>query len=205
MSESNEHLWTISELAAEVATVLSAAEIDQSSGRVTDVPSTRTIRYYSTHGLLDRPTEFRGRTALYGRRHLLQLVAIKRLQARGTPLTEIQERLIGASEEELEQLAEIETEADEGQGETPAPKQARPSARSEDFWAQPVSEPEPAESDAALLERVLTTFPAIRLADGITLTLDGAERDVYPDDLEAIRVAAEPLVKLLKRRNLITD
>jgi hypothetical protein len=31
---------------------------------------------------VDRPVEFRGRTALYGRRHVLQLTAIKRMQAK---------------------------------------------------------------------------------------------------------------------------
>lgn len=204
MSESNEHLWTISELAAEVAAVLSAAEVDQSSGRVTEVPSTRTIRYYSTHGLLDRPTEFRGRTALYDRCHLLQLVAIKRLQARGTPLTEIQARLMGASETELEELAEIEP-TEEDAGEVPVAPAEEPKRRQRDFWAQPAAEPERSESEVAALEEALSSFPAVRLADGVALMLEGAQRDLYPDDLEAIRVAAEPLVKLLKSRNLMND
>jgi DNA-binding transcriptional MerR regulator len=200
MSETSENLWTISELAAEVAAELSAAEIDQSSGRVTDVPSTRTIRYYSTHGLLDRPAEFRGRTALYNRRHLLQLVAIKRLQARGTPLTEIQGRLMGASDAELSDLAEIASQEEESAKARPEPAAKR---RSQDFWAQPASEP--ARTEPEELDEMMATFPAVRLAEGVALMLDGAERDIYPDDLEAIRVAAEPLVKLLKRRNLTTS
>ena len=51
------------------------------------VPDARTIRYYATLGLIDRPEAFRGRTALYGARHLSQLVAIKRLQAKVRHLT----------------------------------------------------------------------------------------------------------------------
>lgn len=202
MSESNEHLWTISELAAEVAAELSAADVDQSSGRVTDVPSTRTIRYYSTHGLLDRPTEFRGRTALYGRRHLLQLVAIKRLQARGTPLTEIQGRLMGASEAELEELAGVGPARERAEATSREGSEAR---RNGDFWAQPVTEPDATGSETALLRDVLSTIQGVRLADGVALMLDGAGRELHPDDLEAIRVAAEPLVKVLRSRNLIED
>ncbi len=195
MSETTNNLWTIAELAAEVAATLSEAEVDQSSGRVTEVPSTRTIRYYTTHGLLDGPAEFRGRTALYGRRHLLQLVAIKRLQARGTALTEVQSRVIGASEDELAALAEVvPIEGD-------VARRPEPARRREEFWAQPVAEA--AETASAPLPREIESVPAVRLADGIALVLHGAQRGLYPDDLEAIRVAAEPLIKLLKSRNLV--
>jgi len=196
VSETNDNLYKISELAAEVAAVLSEAEVDQSSGRVTEVPSTRTIRYYTTHGLLDGPVEFRGRTALYGRRHLLQLVAIKRLQARGVSLTDVQSKVVGASDEALAELAEISVE----ESDEPA-KPREVVRRTEDFWAQAPAEPAAVESN--VLARELDTIPAAKLADGVALLLHGAERDLYPDDLEAIRVAAEPLIKLLKRRNLI--
>src|SRR3954468_22885713 len=88
-------LWTIDELGAQVALALSVDYDGPPNGRVRDVPDRRTIRYYTTLGLLDRPAEMRGRTALYGRRHLMQLVAIKRLQARGLSLSEVQQRLVG--------------------------------------------------------------------------------------------------------------
>src|SRR5207244_1724793 len=77
----------------------------QPSGRVREVPDRRTVRYYTTLGLIDRPAEVRGRTALYSTRHLLQLVAIKRLQARGLPLAEIQSRLVGQTDAALRELA----------------------------------------------------------------------------------------------------
>ena len=79
-TERTQALWTIDELGSRVALALSVDYDGQASGRVRDVPDRRTIRYYTTLGLIDRPA-LRGRTALYGRRHLLQLVAIKRLQA----------------------------------------------------------------------------------------------------------------------------
>ncbi|HWT85302.1 MAG TPA: MerR family transcriptional regulator, partial [Myxococcales bacterium] len=49
-------------------------------GRVSAAPDSRTVRYYTTLGLLDRPT-IEARQARYGERHLLQLLAIKALQA----------------------------------------------------------------------------------------------------------------------------
>ena len=55
------------------------------AARVRAVPDRRAIRWYTTIGLIDRPVAHRGRTALYGPRHLLQLVAVKRLQARACP------------------------------------------------------------------------------------------------------------------------
>src|SRR5262245_45243958 len=83
MTSSLPPLWTIDELGAQVALALSVDYEGPHNSRIREVPDRRTIRYYTTLGLIDRPAEMRGRTALYGRRHLLQLVAIKRLQARG--------------------------------------------------------------------------------------------------------------------------
>jgi hypothetical protein len=68
--------WTINELAKRVEQALRGAEYNgQASGRVREVPDTRAIRYYTTLGIFDRPAAMRGRTALYGPRHLFQLVA----------------------------------------------------------------------------------------------------------------------------------
>ena len=65
------------------------------SRRVRWQPNERLVRYYTTLGLLDRPAELRGRTAYYRDRHLLQLLAIKTLQARGQSLQAVQARLAG--------------------------------------------------------------------------------------------------------------
>src|SRR3954471_6317797 len=74
-------------------------------GRVSDAPDARTVRYYTTLGLLDRP-RIEGRQARYAERHLLQLLAIKALQAFDLPLAEIQQRLYGRSDAELNALVE---------------------------------------------------------------------------------------------------
>src|SRR5580704_8169548 len=52
----------------------------RANGRVRDVPNERLVRWYVTVGLVDPPLSRRGRVARYGRRHLLQLVAVKRRQ-----------------------------------------------------------------------------------------------------------------------------
>ena len=67
-------------------------------------PDARAIRYYVGLGLVDRPLGYRGNAALYGRRHLLQLLAIKALQARGFGLPDVQRRLLDRSDAELQAL-----------------------------------------------------------------------------------------------------
>src|SRR5438552_15058487 len=80
--KNGDHLWTIDELTEAVAAALAEGYGGPPNGRVRDVADRRTIRYYTTLGLIDRPAEMRGRTALYGRRRLLQVGAVKKLQAR---------------------------------------------------------------------------------------------------------------------------
>jgi len=100
-------LWTLDELAERVDAALAVDYLGQASGRVRDVPDRRAIRWYTTIGLVDRPAAHRGRTAMYGPRHLLQLVAVKRLQARGLPLVAIQQELAGATDTQLARVARL--------------------------------------------------------------------------------------------------
>ncbi|MBE7453503.1 MAG: MerR family transcriptional regulator, partial [Kofleriaceae bacterium] len=95
------------------------------NGQVRAVPDERSIRYYTTLGVLDRPV-LRGRTALYGRRHLAQLVAIKRLQAEGHTLAEIQLGLPAIDDATLSGLSGVPL--------VPAPRAA---ARREFWRAEP--------------------------------------------------------------------
>jgi DNA-binding transcriptional MerR regulator len=98
---------SLPELSAEVAAALSRLGLLGAApdARVSPAPDARTVRYYTTLGLLDRPVIV-GRQARYGQRHLLQLLAIKGLQKRALPLAGIQERLYGRSDAELEALIE---------------------------------------------------------------------------------------------------
>ena len=73
--------------------------------RVAAAPDARTVRYYTTLGLLDRP-KLENRQARYGERHVLQLLAIKALQAFQLPLAEIQQKLYGLSDDQLRQVVD---------------------------------------------------------------------------------------------------
>lgn len=99
--------WTIGELAEHAALALRASSDGAPgvNGRVRDVPGERLIRWYTTIGLVDPPLTRRGRIAQYGRRHLLQLVAVKRLQAAGHSIAQIQTALAGATDRMLETAA----------------------------------------------------------------------------------------------------
>jgi DNA-binding transcriptional MerR regulator len=183
-----EPIWTLDELCAQVALALAVDYTGANNGRVRDVPDRRTIRYYTTIGLIDRPAALRGRTALYGRRHLLQLTAIKRLQARGLSLTEVQARLLGLTGAALEELAALP--ADFVPAEPAAAVETEQSAptRRDDFWR---TDPEPVRS-----------MTAVTLCDGITLIME-ATRPLDEHDLSALRAAAAPLLKLLQVRRLL--
>jgi MerR HTH family regulatory protein len=121
MTETN---WTLDELTERVGAALSVGYDGQPSGRVRDLPDQRAIRWYTTIGLVDRPAAMRGRTAMYGPRHLLQLVAIKRLQAEGRSLVAIQAELAGATDTQLARVAQL-AEAPVARG---APFPRRPGA-----------------------------------------------------------------------------
>lgn len=196
-----DELWTIAQLPDQVAAVLADNYDGQSNGRVRELPNGRTIRWYTTIGLVDRPLATRGRTALYGRRHLLQLVAVKQLQAAGHTLAQIQERLVGASDRQLNELAglppvDIVT--------------SRPNATiSGNFWkhttARRTAEAAPdgdALDDDTVNNTVTRTVPGIRLGDGVTVVLDAATRAPDADELAAIEAAAAPLLQLLGRMGL---
>lgn len=193
--------WTIQQLGREVEACLAGDE-EPANGQVRAVPDERTIRYYTTLGLLDRPT-LRGRTALYGRRHLAQLVAIKRLQAEGRALAEIQRVLPTLDDAALAKLSGVGLGA------------SRRRAGRRDFWrgagtvvaAAPPDAREPdgeTTTDAPSDERTpsLASLLELTLAPGVRLTLHAA-RPASDADAAALLVAAAPLLAELERRHLV--
>jgi DNA-binding transcriptional MerR regulator len=100
-------LLTLAELVATVPTLLADGYQGVRSGRIRDLPDERTVRWYQSVGILDRPSGFRGRAALYGRRHLVQIAVIKRLQAAGFSLESIQGGLAGKTDGELARSLEL--------------------------------------------------------------------------------------------------
>ncbi|HEV2871723.1 MAG TPA: MerR family transcriptional regulator [Actinomycetota bacterium] len=218
--------WTLDELAERVDAALAVGYAGQSSGRVRAVPDRRAIRWYTTIGLIDRPVAHRGRTALYGPRHLLQLVAVKRLQAKGLPLVAIQQELAGATDTQLARVAHpapasaapLAALAPGGGGprsspDTPAAPVTtvkRPGsggrARRGGFWRE-----QPAAFAAAAVPlapaaaagpgAVVATLRGVDLGEGTTLLLEPG-RELDAADLQAILDAARPLLAVLRERGL---
>src|ERR1700759_2913704 len=100
------NLLTLPEFAAVAATAVQASGAVPDNRQAKPVPAERMVRYYTARGLLPRPGP-RGRALVYGRSHLLRLVAIKRMQGEGMSLDEIAERLHALSPAEVESLAAI--------------------------------------------------------------------------------------------------
>ena len=173
------------------------------------------IRWYATTGLVDRPV-MRGRVAHYGERHLLQLVAVKRLQAQGLTLAEIQQRLAGATDATLRAAADGAdpdgAHPTRRYPEPAVPRAARRNDRRADarsicrarrprpktqarFWA---SMPAAQVTATVTVTVTVTTggtgcLYGLRIAD-LTLLLRSPPTD---EDLPAIRAAARPLLDLL--------
>lgn len=101
--------FDLAELCAAAAEVLGS--VGPEDQRVRALPDARTVRYYQSIGLVDRP-EREGRDAVYGWRHLLQVVAVKRLQVHGEPLARIQAALAGLPTEALEAALDMPADAE---------------------------------------------------------------------------------------------
>lgn len=175
--------WTLPELVAEVAKRIAALPPPR-NGQVRAIPDERTVRYYGTIGLLDRPAAMRGRTALYGPRHVAQVVAIKRLQTMGRSLSEIQQLWPTLDDPTLARMSGVELAA-----------AARPVGRAE-FWKREARSSEPGEPEPTEIR--------IELAPDVVLSLSAIDESIAmsPADVRAIRAAAAPLLAELASRRL---
>lgn len=209
--------WTLAELSRRAALALTsggapgvrpgaAGPPDATPGRGRELPDPRAIRWYASIGLVDRPVGGRGRGARYGLRHLRQLVAVKRLQAQGWSLADIQGRLAAADDETLRLLADLPESAS---GPHPAPdavvrsdgrsdgrSDARASGR---FWLaapEALARPGPGGPQGPLRPSVAPPAPlgVVHLAGGVVLVLPRQPAD---GELALITEAASPLVAAL--------
>lgn len=135
-----------------------------------------------------------GRTARYSARHLHQIVAVKRRQAQGRSLAEIQAELAGATDEALRRVAAVPDEVIAA--ESAVSHEQPPTGRSR-FWADP---PAAAAANGGGTDTV-TTLAAVGLPGGALLLLPARPDE---NDIDAIKEAAQPLLQLLADRGLLT-
>lgn len=96
----------LAEAAARILAESGAAR--QGRGTVTELPDERTVRYYLAENLIPPAEEKQGTASVFGFRHLLQLLVVKKLQAEGLPIRAIRELVTGKTERQLERLLGVE-------------------------------------------------------------------------------------------------
>lgn len=165
------------------------------NGQVRAVPDDRTIRYYAAKGLLDRPAAMRGRTALYGPRHLAQIVAIKRMQSAGHSLADIEKMWSELDDSTLSRISGVAL--------TTGKRAAR-----KDFWKQsPDSTPTIPHVTRPVPSRGIQPAELrVEVAPGVSVVVAlPTERSISisPADVHAVRVAAAAVVTELANRGLI--
>ena len=106
--------FSVEQLAGAVNLWCDQHTVAPASGQAGERMTERNVRYYRMLGLVDAPLA--GGGIGYGQKHLLQLVAIRLLQAQGLPLNRIRDLLLGRTLDELREierrgLAELEADA----------------------------------------------------------------------------------------------
>lgn len=211
-------MWTMDELVERVGEALAAEYPGAPNGRVRDLPDRRAIRWYTSIGLVDRPLGMRGRTALYGPRHLQQLVAIKRLQAEGRSLADIQVDFTWTTPDQLIELSRVPPRLLEADGpepdepaeghhkrfwaHQPAPGGAMPPVEIVEFTHGEKAAP---RETAAHRETATHREPAGRPVTGVTLgggVILLVPHPLSDTDRADLAAAAAPLLDLLEARGL---
>ncbi len=103
---------SLAELESIIGDLLERMDLPAGDGRAQARPDARTLRWYQTLGLLDKPLRYDGRSAVYGWRHVVQALAVKVLQGSGLRLDQVQQALAAQPFSAIEQavLAAIPSE-----------------------------------------------------------------------------------------------
>ena len=100
----DQHYIGTSELASAAAQQIRALVPEQARGSVTEIPDERMVRYYISQRVLPEPLGKNGTASVYGYRHLLVLLVVKRLQAEFLPLAKIRSIIAESTVEDLERI-----------------------------------------------------------------------------------------------------
>ncbi len=96
-------LYTLDQLVTELSQQLQNQNLTLPDRRAAPLPDARSIRYYTSLGLVDPPL-IKNRRAHYQERHLEQVLLIKALQSKGLSLQAIQKQLYGLTALECQQM-----------------------------------------------------------------------------------------------------
>jgi DNA-binding transcriptional MerR regulator len=177
---------TIEQLVGEVNALLAELAPEQTRYKVTERPDVRTIRYYTSQGLLPRPS-YEGGRACYEGSHLLRLLVIKKLQAEHHTLRKIKAELKDKSDAQLLALLQVSSSASRSDATQAAdPRSEAPANKRSPLSVVP-RPTAPAWSDGQLVRR-------LELASGLVV-----ERDEQKlDSDETKRQAARALMDLAR-------
>jgi DNA-binding transcriptional MerR regulator len=161
----------------------------------------RSVRWYSTAGIIDAPGR-EGHTATYGRRHLLQILYTREAQATGVPLEKIREDTSALSTEDLTARVGLDLSSIPSDLADVTPRKDSP------FWErQPTdSPPLPRMLTASLVgspvrsRRSVAALPEASVeyvvrVGAVSVTLD---HDPTTAELASITTAARPLLSVLE-------
>lgn len=98
--------FSLNELIEKASSLIQLYVPKQTRYKVTDFPDARTVRFYTARRLLDKPDRYNGQQAIYGQKHLLQLIVIKYFQSQYLSIKKIGEVIRGLSRDELLDLIE---------------------------------------------------------------------------------------------------
>lgn len=103
----------VNELAAAAARILISTETFQNRETVTSLPDERMVRYYITEGLITPSEEKQGTSSVFNYLQLLQLLAIKKLQAENLSIRQIRKIVVNRKINELEELLKTKNSGEE--------------------------------------------------------------------------------------------
>ena len=186
----------LDEIAERANDVLDSRHVVVRDGRASERIDPRTIRFYQTLGIVPKPA-YEGRKALYGREHLVRVVAAKLLQSEGHSLAQIQAALparaiddlvaallaVGASEGESSEAAARSPELSSSAASS-ASSAAFPSSRP---FARPTPHARAPQASARIAPQASspTQLVSFHIAEGVTVLIDPT---VIPDPNQLARL-----------------
>jgi DNA-binding transcriptional MerR regulator len=195
----------LAEAAARILSESGAAR--QGRGTVTELPDERTVRYYLAEGLVPPAEEKQGTASVFGYRHLLQLLVVKKMQADGLPIRAIRELVTGKTERQLEKLLGVEQGQAAARGEAlsylesllrkgpSAPLPSAPPPRASPSQASP---PPPQSAYGPSPAPARETWARVEIEPGLEVHVSDSYR--APEGEGALRRLSQAFLNILRAR-----